>query len=92
MEKERVHVLIKGQVQGVFFRSNTKEMASALGLSGCVRNLLDGSVEAIFEGPKDKLKKAVQWCHKGPPGASVTQVDEKWIGFTGEFDSFNIAY
>lgn len=92
MEKERVHVLIKGQVQGVFFRSSTRDMASSLGLSGCVRNLPDGSVEAIFEGPKDKLRRAVQWCHQGPPGASVTHVDEKWIGFTGEFDSFNIAY
>jgi acylphosphatase len=72
MEKERVHVLIKGQVQGVFFRSSTRDMASALGLSGCVRNLPDGSVEAIFEGPKDKLRRAVQWCHQGPRGSDLS--------------------
>jgi acylphosphatase len=92
MEKGRVHVLIKGRVQGVFFRASTVDMALGLGLKGCVRNLPDGSVEAIFEGKKDILKKAVQWCHEGPPGASVTHVDEKWLGYTGEFKSFDVRY
>jgi acylphosphatase len=92
MGMNRVHVLIKGRVQGVFFRASTRDMAVNLGLKGCVRNLQDGSVEAIFEGPEGELKKAVQWCRKGPPGAIVSNVEEKWIGFTDEFDRFMITY
>jgi acylphosphatase len=92
VEKGRVHVLIRGYVQGVFFRASTRDMANSLGLTGWVRNLPDGSVEAVFEGLRDILKKAVQWCHKGPPGAAVTKVDEKWLNYTGEFERFDIKY
>jgi acylphosphatase len=58
----------------------------------CVRNLPDGSVEAIFEGPKDTLKQAVQWCRKGPAGAYVDGVEEKWSANKKEFDGFDITY
>jgi acylphosphatase len=92
MKRCRVHLLIHGQVQGVFFRSSTREMANSLGIYGCVRNLPDGNVEAIFEGPENSLKKAVEWCQKGPPGARVTGIDEKWLGYTGEFEDFNIDH
>jgi len=92
MEKGRVHVLIRGYVQGVFFRASTRDMAESLGLTGWVGNLPDGSVEAVFEGSPDILKKAVQWCYKGPPGATVTKVDEKWLEYTGEFERFEIKY
>ena len=84
--------MIKGRVQGVFFRASTKDMAVQLGLSGCVRNLSDGSVEAIFEGPEDMLKQAVKWCYKGSPGSNIIHVDEKWLGYTGEFEGFEIRY
>ncbi len=67
-------------------------MASRYGLTGWVRNLPDGNVEAVFEGPMDKLKQAVQWCHKGPPGATVLNVDETWLDYTGEFNGFEIKY
>ena len=87
-----VHVHIEGYVQGVFFRASTRDIAERLRLKGWVMNLPDGSVEAVFEGPMDLLKEAVRWCHKGPPGASVTNVDEKWLDYSGEFKGFEIRY
>lgn len=92
MKKERVHVIIRGRVQGVFFRASTRDTARELGLTGWVKNRSDGAVEAVFEGPKDHLKKAVSWCHKGPQGAHVIDVDEKWHDYAGEFDRFDILF
>ncbi len=92
MEKGRVHLLIKGYVQGIFFRASTRDMANSLGLTGWVRNLPDGNVEAVFEGSNDILKQAAQWCYRGPAGATVTKVDEKWLGYTGEFERFEIKH
>ncbi len=85
-------MLITGRVQGVFFRASTRDMADGLGLKGYVRNLPDGSVEAVFEGLREQLEKAVDWCRKGPPGAVVTHVDEKWLDCPAEFDSFSMRY
>jgi acylphosphatase len=92
MKKARVHVIIEGLVQGVFFRASTRDMAVSLGLTGWVRNLTDGRVEAVFEGEEDQLKQAIKWCHKGPPGAVVTKVEERWLEYTGEFKGFEIRY
>lgn len=92
MEKGRVHLIIKGFVQGVFFRASTRETAVRLNLTGWVKNLPDGNVEAVFEGPVEKLEQAVQWCRQGPRGASVINVDEKWQVYTGEFKDFSISY
>jgi acylphosphatase len=92
MEKGRVHLIIKGFVQGVFFRASTRDTAERLNLTGWVRNLPDGNVEAVFEGPVENLKHAVQWCHQGPRGARVVSVDEEWLNYTGEFRNFNIIY
>lgn len=92
MLKGRVHVIIYGSVQGVFFRASTREKAVGLGLKGWVRNLRDGSVEAVFEGDIETLREAVQWCHHGPSGAHVLKVDEKWDDYIGEFSSFDVRY
>jgi|Deesub1362A_J573_1020465.scaffolds.fasta_scaffold01197_15 acylphosphatase len=92
MEKKRARVIIRGFVQGVFFRASTRDVARRLGLTGWVRNLPDGSVEAVFEGDEEKVREAVRWCHKGPPGASVRDVDEEWLEYRGEFNSFDIRY
>lgn len=92
MMRERVQLVIKGRVQGVCFRAGTREKALELSLKGWVKNSSDGSVEAVFEGPKEQLKKAVNWCYKGPPGAAVNSVDEKWYDYTGEFVSFDIIF
>jgi len=92
MEMGRVHIVIKGFVQGVFFRASTREIAYRLNLTGWVRNLPDGNVEAVFEGPVENLKLAVQWCRQGPRGAGVTGVDDKWQDYTGEFKDFSVRY
>jgi acylphosphatase len=72
-----VKVRIHGQVQGVWFRGWTVEEASARGLSGWVRNVHDGSVEALFAGDAAKVDEMVQRCHQGPPAAAVTRVDAR---------------
>ena len=73
-----LHVFVTGRVQGVFFRESTRREASALGLSGWVRNLGDGRVEARFEGPRERCERALAFVRTGPPGASVTHVDARW--------------
>ena len=92
MKQCRAHLIIKGLVQGVFYRASTQETAIALGLKGWVRNLPDGNVEALFEGPSEKVRDAVTWCRKGPPGANVSEIDEQWSDCTGEFKGFDVKY
>lgn len=90
--KRRVHLLISGRVQGVFYRAHTRDEARRLGLTGWVRNLSDGRVEAVAEGEEEKLKRLIDWCHKGPPGAVVRGVEARWEGYRGEFADFKIRY
>lgn len=71
----RAHVFVSGMVQGVFFRQETRRRANALGCAGWVRNLDDGRVEAVFEGPEDAVEKMVDWCGRGPEWAEVRKVD-----------------
>ena len=70
----RVRLRIEGRVQGVFFRDSTRREAERLGVHGYVRNLDDGAVEAVAEGPAPAIDALVQWCHRGPPAAKVTAV------------------
>lgn len=90
MNKVRVELKIQGRVQGVFYRQSTKETAVRLGLTGWARNCSDGSVEAVFEGEKDAVKAAIEWCRQGPPAAQVSEVGVIWHDFQGEFPSFAI--
>jgi len=71
----RRRVLIDGRVQGVFFRDTCRREAAARGVSGWVRNVADGRVEAAFEGSSDAVAAMVAWCRRGPGGASVERVD-----------------
>ncbi len=71
-------VTIAGRVQGVFFRDSTRALATELGVTGWVRNLPDGRVEARFEGPEDAVRRLVEWCRHGPPGARVRDVRVEW--------------
>ncbi|WP_119168402.1 acylphosphatase [Algihabitans albus] len=71
----RVRVLISGKVQGVWFRGWTQRAAETLGLSGWVRNLSDGRVEAVFAGPKPKTEEMLERCRQGPPLARVESVE-----------------
>ena len=90
MATGRVHLIIHGYVQGVFYRASTRDAALRLGLKGWVRNLPDGNVEAVFEGPVEGIRKAIEWCREGPPGARVVKIDENWQKYTGEFEGFDI--
>ena len=87
-----VKVLISGRVQGVWFRSSTKQKAEQLGVTGWVRNTKDGRVEAIFEGEENSVKSLIEWCHYGPPLAKIEKVEVKNQNFTNGFDDFSIKY
>jgi acylphosphatase len=71
----RYRVVVRGYVQGVWFRESCRRHAVDLGLAGWVRNRADGSVEAVFEGPEEDVAKAVAWCRVGPPAAEVAGVE-----------------
>jgi len=92
MVDARAHVIIEGRVQGVFFRYHTQEVAVRLGLKGWVKNRPDGSVEAVFEGDREKVSQVIEWCHRGPSQARVTKVHQAWEDYRGEFDDFSISY
>jgi acylphosphatase len=77
-DRERAHVYVSGQVQGVFFRDSARKKAERLGLTGWVENLPDGRVEALFEGPQEKVREMIQWCGEGPPHATVEDVDAEF--------------
>lgn len=86
MSDQAIHVLVNGLVQFVGFRFNTQLEASRLGLTGYARNLDDGRVEVVAEGPTLKLQQLADWLEVGPPGADVTQITVTWQepqGFKG---------
>jgi acylphosphatase len=87
---ERVHVVIKGTVQGVGFRYSTQVEASQLDLTGYVRNLPDGTVEIIAEGPSQALNRLIDWTKQGPPSADVKRVEVSHLTASGEFSSFQV--
>jgi acylphosphatase len=71
----RRHVIVRGTVQGVFYRASCEQEARRAGVSGWVANRPDGAVEAVFEGPAEAVAGLVEWCHVGPPRADVTDVE-----------------
>jgi len=86
----RLHLLISGAVQGVFFRTTARKKAQELGLTGYVRNLEDGRVEIFAEGERSHLAALAQWCYHGTRAARVDNVEEEWSDASGEFDGFSI--
>lgn len=80
-----VHLRIRGRVQGVGYRASMTREARRLGLSGWVRNRLDGSVEAAVLGEDDALAALLEWAHRGPPAARVTEVEVRPLA--GEIDT-----
>ncbi len=88
----RVRLIIKGRVQGVWFRDSTRREALRLGVSGWVKNRPDGHVEALLEGPEERVKQLVAWCRHGPSHARVSGVDEIPEAWRGTYDSFDIEY
>ena len=89
MAATRAHVYVTGYVQGVFFRHSMAKRARDLGVSGWVRNLGDGRVEAVIEGEESDVGAIVDWCHSGPPHATVERVEVSWGPATREFSVFS---
>lgn len=71
---ECLHIIVKGKVQGVYFRAFTQKQAVKLGVNGFVRNLANGDVEVVAAGPREAVQALLAWCHKGPLLARVKQV------------------
>lgn len=91
-EPQRLHVIVRGRVQGVGFRAATADMARSLGLRGWARNLPSGEVEIEMEGPKATLEEALRWCAHGPRFARVDTVDATWHTTLEGHDAFNIRH
>ena len=92
MMKVRASVFVDGRVQGVFFRSRVADLAISLGVTGWVKNLSDGRVEALLEGERDSVEKVVEFCRRGPSTARVTDFKVNWQEWRGEFSNFKILY
>ncbi|MFH0973824.1 MAG: acylphosphatase [Candidatus Micrarchaeota archaeon] len=91
--KARVRIVVRGLVQGVFFRWNARLRAQQLGVFGFVRNLADGeSVEVVAEGEKPRLRAFLEWCKRGPDGAEVRDARVEWSDCKNEFSDFQIRY
>jgi len=88
----RMHLVIEGRVQGVWFRESTRREAVALKLTGWVKNRSDGTVEALIEGPEHEVNRLVSWCRKGPPAARVSGIRKRQETWQGEFDSFDVIF
>ena len=92
MKKRRVHVWITGRVQGVFFRAYTRDAAQLIGVTGWVRNLPDGRVEAVFEGVSDKVERMIEWCREGSPMSRIERVELLEEVYIGDFDGLAITH
>ncbi len=88
---ERVHLVISGRVQGVWFRASTRRAAEEFGVCGWVRNLADGRVEAMAEGDRASLDQLVAWAWKGPAAARVEAVLCRWRPADGSFSDFSVG-
>ena len=87
----RARIVISGRVQGVYFRASARDVARAPRLSGWVQNRRDGDVEAVVEGEADAVQAFIAWCHTGPPGAHVTEVQVTMDPYTDEYQGFHIV-
>jgi len=86
------NIIIKGRVQGVFFRVYTRDEAKRLNLKGWVKNLTDGTVEALFIGDKESIDQIINWCHKGSPNSYVSDVTVIWLDECIDVSTFSIQY
>lgn len=87
---KQVHLWISGFVQGVGYRANTRHHARKLGLTGWVKNLQDGRVEALVQGPEEKLIQLIRLCEKGSYFSQVKNIVVEWEEITEKFDEFTI--
>ena len=90
MPQKRVHIFVKGKVQGVYFRQGMKDIAEKNNVTGWVRNLQDKRVEAILEGKEDDVNSVIEWSHTGPSNAMVDVVEIINENYMEEFSKFEI--
>jgi len=86
----RVRLMISGRVQGVFYRASCREEAEARGLAGWVRNLPDGCVETLVQGPREQVESMIRWCYVGPPHAQVSKIDVSYEDTREDLRGFRI--
>ena len=79
MEKSAARIIVRGKVQGVWFRASAQQAANNLGLAGWARNCADGSVEIHAEGDKSGVEQFISWCRRGPALAEVSSVGLEWV-------------
>ncbi len=91
MGQKRIQLVVRGRVQGVYYRATAQREAREHGLTGWVKNRPDGSVEMVVEGEEDDVKDFLSWAQQGPTTARVDKVETKWRSYTGEFASFRIV-
>ena len=89
---KHLHAIVRGRVQGVNFRGYTNQKAAALGVTGWIRNLPDGTVETVAEGSEHALRAFLGWLQIGPPTSSVEAVEATWGEASGTFSDFKIRY
>ena len=89
-ELQRVHVVVKGRVQGVGFRSHVQYSARQIGVTGWVRNVGYDTVEAVGEGERGKLERFVQAVKTGPVGSQVDEAEVDWQNATAEWSDFQM--
>ncbi len=92
MNSKRVHLLIRGRVQGVYFRQSMMETAEKNNVLGWVQNLPDNRVESILEGNDSNVDAVIEWAHFGPAGAIVDDLKIMEENYVGEFLKFEIRY
>ena len=91
-KRAAAQIFVSGRVQEVFYRASTREIALSHHLTGWVRNLSDGRVEAVFEGEKGDIEKVIEWCRSGPPAAAPSNLEIKWLSYSGSFNDFTMRY
>ena len=92
MNSKRVHLLVKGRVQGVYFRQTMMENAQKNNVLGWVQNLPDDRVESMLEGNDSNVDAVIEWAHFGPAGAVVDELKIIEENYVGEFSKFEIRY
>lgn len=91
MALKQLHLLVRGRVQGVYFRASTQREARRLGITGWVRNRPDGTVEMLAEGEEQAIRELHGWAERGPTAARVERVETRWRSYLGEFPDFRIV-
>jgi acylphosphatase len=89
--KVRARVIVSGRVQGVYYRAYAVDKARVLAITGWIRNMRGGSVEAVFEGEENAVREMVDWCSEGSPSSRVERVEVEWEEPSGEFAGFSVV-